>query len=164
MWRRLAERAAAIGQPVPRRATTTNADLRLLACHRTIEPLHCDGDLVTFVLPRGAGEVRLVSRAQSPTVARPWLGDPRQLGVCVSRIVLRGAEGVREIPVDHPDLATGWWEIERDGQMMSRWTDGEAVLPLLAAQDSLLLEVHLAGAMTYAVEFSPENQTRRRSA
>ncbi len=69
MWHRLAERAAAIGQPVPWRATTTNADLHLLARHHAIEPLHRDGDLVTFVLPRGAREVRLVSRAQSPTVA-----------------------------------------------------------------------------------------------
>jgi hypothetical protein len=74
----------------------------------------------------------VVSRAQSPTEARPWLGDRRRLGVRVKRIVLRGAGEAREVPVDHPDLTRGWWAVERDGQMISRWTDGEAVLPLPA--------------------------------
>ncbi len=164
MWRRLAERAASIGQPVPRRATTTDAGPRLLVDRGAIKPFHRDGDLISFLLPRGAREVRLVSRAQSPTVARPWLDDSRRLGVCVNRIVLRGAEGVREIPVDHPDLTAGWWEVERGGLMMSRWTDGEAVLPLPPMRGPTMLEIHLAGAMTFVEDTVPMDGTERRAA
>ena len=35
---------------------------------------------------------------------------------------------------------------------MSRWTDGEAVLPLPAMRGGVMLEIHLAGAMTYVLE------------
>ena len=155
-WQRLADRAAAIGQPVPQRATATYADLRLLADRRPVKPVISDSDRVVFVLPRGTGEVRLVSRAQSPTEARPWLEDRRRLGVRVKRIVLRGADELREIPVDHPDLTQGWWAVEHDRQMMSRWTDGEAVLSLPAMSGTVMLEIHLAGTMTYAVDAVPE--------
>ena len=113
---------------------------------------------------RRSPEVRLLSRAQSPTEARPWLDDRRHLGVRVKRIVLRGADELREIPVDHPGLTRGWWAVERDGQMMSRWTDGEAVLPLPAMRGTVMLEIHLAGAMTYVVDAAPEGETERRAA
>ena len=123
---------------------------------RTVKPVFSDSDRVIFALPRGAREVRLVSRAQSPTEARPWLDDRRRLGVRVKRIVLRGADETREVPVDHPDLTRGWWAVERDGQMMSRWTDGEAVLPLPAMRGHVMLEIHLAGSMIYVVDAAPE--------
>ncbi len=114
VWQRLADRAAAIGRPVPQRATTTDAGLRLLADGRTVKPIFSDSDRVIFVLPSGAREVRLVSRVRrSPTDARPWLEDRRRLGVRVKRIVLRGADEMREVPVDHPDLteAGGPWSV-----------------------------------------------------
>ena len=149
VWQRLAERAAAIGRPVPQPSTTADAGLRLVAKGRSVKPIYGDGDLVIFTLPRGVREVRLVSRAASPTEARPWLEDRRRLGVRVARLVLRGADEVREVPVDHPDLAGGWWAVERDGQVISRWTDGEAVLPLPAMRGDAMLEIHLAGTMTY---------------
>ena len=83
----------------------------------------------------------------------------------MKRIVLRGADEVREVPVDHPDLSRGWWAVERDGQIMSRWTDGEAVLPLPAMMSGhVMLEIHLAGSMTYAVDAMPEDGTGRRAA
>jgi hypothetical protein len=156
VWQRLADRAAAIGQALPERVTTTDADLRLLADQRTIKPVISDSDRVVFVLPRGAREVRLLSRAQSPTKARPWLEDRRRLGVRVKRIVLRSADELREVPVDHPDLTRGWWAVERDGQIMSRWTDGQAVLPLPPMHGIVMLEIHLAGWMIYAVDAVPE--------
>ena len=135
VWQRLADRAAAIGRPVPQHATTADAALRVFTKRptpRTLKPIYSDSNLVIFVLPSRSAEVQLLSRAQSPTEARPWLEDRRRLGVRVKRIVLRGANEVREIPVDHPDLSRGWWAVERDGQVMSRWTDGDAVLPLPA--------------------------------
>ena len=66
--------------------------------------------------------------------------------------------------MDHPDLTRGWWAVERDGQMMSRWTDGEAVLPLPAMRGHVMLEIHLAGSMTYVVDAVPEDGTERRAA
>ena len=78
VWQRLAERAAAIGQPVPQRVTTTDADLQLMLQGRMIKPIYGDDKLVIFTLPPSADEVRLVSRAQPPTEARPWLGDQRR--------------------------------------------------------------------------------------
>jgi hypothetical protein len=155
VWQRLADRAAAIGRPVPERATTAEAGLHLLAKGRTIKPIYSDRDLVIFTLPRNASDVRLVSRAAAPTVARPWLEDRRRLGVRVARIVLRGADVVREVPVDHPDLATGWWAVERDGQAISRWTNGKALLPLPAIHGNAMLEIHLTGTMSYPVELEP---------
>jgi hypothetical protein len=164
VWQWLSERAAAVGQAVTQRATTTDADLRLLADRRTVQPVFSDSDRVIFVLPRGASEVRLVSRAQSPTEARPWLDDRRRLGVRVKRIVLRGADETREVPVDHPDLTRGWWAVERDGQVMSRWTDGEAVLPLPPMNGHTMLEIHLAGSMTYVVDAATGDGTERLAA
>jgi hypothetical protein len=106
----------------------------------------------------------LVSRGQSPTEARPWLEDRRRLGVRVARIVLRGVDEVREVPMDHPDLAEGWWAVERDGQAMGRWTDGDAVLPLPAMSGIVMLEIRWAGSMSYVLEVTPEHQTERRAA
>jgi Hint domain len=164
VWQRLADRAAAIGRPIAQRVTTTEADLRVLADRRPVKPVFSDSDRIIFVLPRGAREVRLVSRAQSPTEARPWLEDRRRLGVRVKRIVLRGADDLHELPVDHPDLTRGWWAVERDGPIISRWTDGEAVLRLPAMRGIVMLEIHLAGSMTYAVDAAPGGGTERRAA
>ena len=82
----------------------------------------------------------------------------------VKRLVLRGANEAREVPVDHPDLNQGWWAIEQDGPMMSRWTDGEAVLPLPTMRGRVVLEIHLAGAMTFVEDAVPEGGTERRAA
>jgi hypothetical protein len=164
VWQRLADRAAAISRQVPPSVTTTDADLRLLADRRTVKPVFSDSERVICVLPHGVHEVRLVSRAQSPTEARPWLDDRRQLGVRVKRIVLRGMDETREVPVDHPDLTGGWWAVERDGQVMSRWTDGEAVLPLPVMSGAVMLEIHLAGSMTYVVDAALAGGTGRLAA
>ena len=82
----------------------------------------------------------------------------------VKRIVLRGMDELREIPMDHPGLTTGWWDIEQDGQIMSRWTDGEAVVPLPAMSGHVMLELYLAGSMTYAVNAAPEAAPARPAA
>ena len=164
VWQRLADRAAAIGRPVPQRATTTDAGLRLVADGRTVKPVFSDSERVIFALPRNTREVRLLSCAQSPTEARPWLNDRRRLGVRVKRIVLRGTDGLREVPVDHPELTRGWWAVEQDGAMMSRWTDGEAVVSLPAMRGIVMLEIQLAGAMIYVEDAVPVGGIERRAA
>jgi hypothetical protein len=59
-------------------------------------------------------------------------------------------------PVDHPDLCRGWWCVERDGQIISRWTDGEVMLSLPEMNGIVTLEIHLAGSMIYAVDAAPK--------
>jgi hypothetical protein len=150
VWQRLADRAAALGEPIPQVETTGDAELRVVAKGRTLRPLHSENGLHIFVLPRGATAARLVSRASAPTDSRPWLDDRRSLGVYVERIVLRGASEVHEVPVDHPSLSQGWWAVERNGTVQRRWTNGDAVLPLPVFDGPTMLEVHASGSgMTY---------------
>jgi hypothetical protein len=118
---------------------------------------------LTFVLPRGTTDLRLVSRAGSPTDTRPWLDDRRRLGVWVMRIVLRGVNDFCDMPVDHPDLSEGWWAVERNGVAMGRWTDGDAVLPLPVLGGAAVLEVRLGGEMTYVTTVEPEAEVECRA-
>jgi hypothetical protein len=150
VWQLLADRAAALGQAVPERATTTDIGLHILADGRVIKPTAARTWSSSFVLPKGATEVRVVSRASTPTDTRPWLEDRRRLGVYVERIVLRYAGDVQEVPLDHPGLSQGWWDVERNGLSMRRWTDGAAVLPLPAFDGPAILEIWFSsGGMIY---------------
>ena len=159
IWLRLAERAAGLGQPAPKLDTTSDPELRIVANGRTLRPIVGEAGKFTFVLPQGTADLRLVSRAGSPTDARPWLDDRRQLGVRVTRITLRGASEFCDMPVDHPDLSEGWWTVERDGVSMGRWTDGDAALPLPAFSGAAMLEVRLGGEMTYLIEADAKIET-----
>ena len=73
IWQRLAERAAALGQPVVTTDTTAEPAIRILARGRMLRPVHVDGTRHVFVLPEATTSVRVISRAGSPTDARPWL-------------------------------------------------------------------------------------------
>jgi Hint domain len=120
-WERLAERAATLGQPVQSIRTTTDPELCIIAQGRPLRPLCAENGLYRFLLPQSVTEVRLVSRAASPTNALPWGEDRRRLGVYVERIVLRsGCDDVREVPVDHPGLLRDWWAVERHGMALRR--------------------------------------------
>ena len=48
--------------------------------------------------------------------------------------------------------------------MMSRWTDGEAVLPLPPMRGPAALEIHVAGTMVYLKDVVPDEVTERRAA
>ena len=145
VWQRLAERAAVLGQAAPKLDTTDDPGLRIVAKGRTLRPLYGENGLYIFALPKGAIEVRVISRAGAPTDARPWLDDRRCLGVNVERIVLRGANELREVPVDHPGLSKGWHVVERDGVALRRWTSGDAVLPLPVLGGPTMLEIRAGG-------------------
>jgi hypothetical protein len=159
VWQRLADRAAALGQPVAQPETTTDPAPCLIARGRTVKPMYGENGLYIFALPKGATEVRLVSHAAAPTDVRPWLEDRRRLGLYVERIVLRGADEVREVPVDHPSLSRGWWAVERSGTALHRWTDGDAMLPLPEMAGPAMLEVRAGSAgLSYPVQ--PIRQVR----
>lgn len=153
IWQGLADRACALGKSMPPSAFTVDPDLQVIVKGRRAKPLFSQDGLYMFAIPPGTTAVRLVSRASSPSAARPWLEDRRTLGVYAQRIVLRGGNEVYEIPLDHPDLEQGWWGVEREGATMRRWTDGEAVLPLPGLATASILEIRAdAGGMEYAAD------------
>ena len=111
--------------------------------------------LAVFALPKNTAAVRLTSRAGSPTDARPWLEDRRRLGVYVERIVLRTANEVTDVSLDHPGLTQGWWC--RGGAdpriSLRRWTNGDALLSLPAADNLTILEIRAGSSgMDYMID------------
>ncbi|HTI79541.1 MAG TPA: Hint domain-containing protein, partial [Acetobacteraceae bacterium] len=150
VWQHVADRSARLGYPVVNRATTTDAGLHLLSGTKRVESILTDTDRALFVLPPGLSEVQIVSRAEPPSEARPWLEDCRRLGVRINRIILRDGCELYEIPLDDPRLTDGWWAVERDGRSISRWTNGCALLPLSEPSRFTILEIQLAGTMIYA--------------
>jgi hypothetical protein len=153
VWERLAARSHASGLPIRALTATHDARLRLaLPDGRSVAPTVISSDHYLFVLPPGTAAIRIHSRASPANEIRPWIDDRRQLGVCVKRITAHGSAGNRDIPVDHPLVREGWWRPEGEGHHLCRWTDGNALLPLI--EDAHLLELWLADAMAY-----PEDAT-----
>jgi hypothetical protein len=130
--------------------TTTDPALRLAAKGRQVKPIYGENGFYIFPLPRGAGEAQIVSRTGAPTDIRPWAEDRRRLGVRIKRMRLRMTNDVREIPVDHPGLAEGWWDVELDGKTLRRWTKGDATLSLPMCDGPALLEIQLSDGLDYA--------------
>ena len=148
VWERLAARSRASGLPIRALTATHDARLRLtLPDGRSLTPTVFCADHYAFVLPAGSAPVRIHSRASPANQVRPWIDDRRQLGVCVKRVMAHGSAGKRDISVDHPLLREGWWRPEGEGRLLCRWTDGNALLPLI--EDAHLLELWLADAMAY---------------
>jgi hypothetical protein len=152
VWTRLARRAGDLGCADPANDTTTDPAVRLLVDGNEVQPLCVADGQYSFVLPPGTREVRLLSRAARPCDTRPWLGDPRVLGVSVSRVRLRHRQGVDELALDGPAAVRGWQDVEHDGVRMWRWTNGDAVLrlPDFVASGSVL-ELTMGG-MIYPLE------------
>ena len=154
IWRELAARAEATGYTRPTSVTTDDADLRLVADGRVIRPVSVHGNRHVFVLPAGASDVRLASRAAIPSDTVPYLDDWRRLGVAVNRIVIRSDSGVMDIPADHPSLTEGWYKVERDSATIWRWMDGDARLPISAGRDPVRVEVHVGITTAYKLHES----------
>ncbi|MDR3535281.1 MAG: Hint domain-containing protein, partial [Acetobacteraceae bacterium] len=151
VWQDLASRAEALGFTQPEILTTDDADLRLVAAGRTFRPISAHANRFVFVLPAGVTGAQLVSRAGSPADVKPWLDDRRQLGVAVSRIVVRGGTDFADVAIDHPTLRQGWHTVETEGRAMWRWTSGNAVLPIEVRNGPVTVEVHVRQTGTYVV-------------
>jgi antigen 43 len=157
IWHRLAMRAAMLGFTLPAEIETTDdPGFSAVAGGRTITPIIGEAGLHQFTLPRGNGPVHLVSRTARPCDLRPWVEDRRRLGVMISRLTLLAGAEVATIPLDHPRLTHGWWDIERDRASLWRWTNGNAVIELpgngLAVLEvPAVLEVMVAGGLNYPI-------------
>ncbi len=156
-WDRFAERARWLGATPPARRLTTDPDLHLIVDGRPVYPLRFQGaateeTTLRFVVSKGAGCVRLVSRSSTPTETRPWLDDPRRLGVAVSAMTVRDKGGEIVLRADHPALTDGWHAVEQTPDGASwRWTNGDAAIPIVL-EDACLLDITLSGALTYIEE------------
>jgi hypothetical protein len=150
IWLWLAARAEAMGfTPPPPVETTTEPDLRLVVGGRVIRPIAAGGRYA-FVLPPGATAALLCSRAASMVEIEPFHEDRRRLGVAVRRLRVHGADGMREIALDSPALAHGWWRAEQASLALWRWTDGAARIPLPG--DATMIDVELHGTHRYPME------------
>jgi hypothetical protein len=138
IWRRLNERAQALGFSQAAQDLTQDAALAVELDGKLLTPVAAADGICTFVLPARGRALRLMSRAIAPNVLQPWLDDRRKLGVVVRRITFRDRRGVVEIPLDHPCLDDGLWSVELDGRRHARWTNGNAVLPQPPAMLSVL--------------------------
>ncbi len=150
IWAELAARAGELGHAIAEVATTDDPALMVEVNGRRIAPASIQDGLHVFMLPAFDGAVRLLSRSASPHGLRPWIEDRRRLGVSVRKLTLRRAEARETVPLDHPGLRDGWWQPERDGVAMRRWTNGAADLPLPAGGPAVL-EVRIDPPLAYAV-------------
>ncbi len=158
IWRRLLDRSALLGHHVERGAITTDPELRVLIGGRETLALHDADGLFTFLLPTGTTSLRLLSRSARPTEARPWLDDRRRLGVRLARIAIRHGVTLHVIPLDGPNLTMGWWDVERDGSAIRRWTDGSALLRVPPFSEAVTLELRLSGAMIYPMPMMADRE------
>ena len=65
-----------------------------------------------------------------------------------SRIVWHDREGAQDVPIDHPCLGDGWWEVENAAGRPRRWTNGAAELRLPNAE---IIDIHIAGTLSYRI-------------
>ncbi|MCP1201843.1 Hint domain-containing protein [Acetobacter oryzoeni] len=155
IWRVLAARAAQVAghNAAPAKPDITHSHgLHLVTAAGTvIRPLRAMGRNISFMLPAGVESVRLVSRASRPCdVEGPFVDKRRMLGVLLGRVTVLSAGKAVDITAHlaEEDGAHGWQDMP---QPTTRWTDGNAILPLGAttARGPALLTVEVLQAGPY---------------
>lgn len=132
--------------------TTQSAELWLSADGAVVRPVTSTKGTYGFVVPPGSRRIRLESRTGNPTAsAPPRSGDSRRLGVPVSTIAIRSDVGEIVIAADHPSLTTGWYDAERVGTEVWRWTDGSAELPWAGVSGPAIVTVRCMTLAEYPV-------------
>ncbi len=146
IWRAVAARAKTLGWALPKPPILSDdPDLCMVADGRRIDPIEMKDGHYVFAIP-ACDRLSLVSRATRPADLCAWLDDRRPLGVQVRRLTVRQGGESRDIPMDDPVLAQGWWAPEYDGQEACRWTNGEATLMPMRGG---MIEVHLRERMRH---------------
>jgi Ca2+-binding RTX toxin-like protein len=158
IWHALATRAKNLGMPPEVVETTDDPMLCLRLGGRDFRPVSRVENRYRFLLPRSRHDARLVSRSAVPSEMRPWVDDPRNLGVAIRRITVWHDAQCCDIALDDPQLTDGWWEVERNNATMWRWTDGSAALPIEG--DRLIVEIVVSGTVPYLVTKHCSEETR----
>jgi autotransporter-associated beta strand protein len=169
VWRALVARAAHLcWHRQAESATTEDPLLRLWINGRSVAPVSVATGRHVFLLPGADIPVRIQSRAAVPSESRPWILDDRRLGVMLRGLTVRAGAEVLPIPLDHPAFGAGWWEPERRGLALCRWTNGDAVVPMavarMATAGPCLLEIDVAAMLSYPLAVAPEVHGERLSA
>jgi hypothetical protein len=108
-------------------ATTSEANLHVIADGMRIDPLKLGALRLAFALPAGCGDIWLRSRTFVPAHTLAQSTDTRSLGICVSRLQIDG----ETIGLDDASLdSQGWSKLEMYADMGDqRWTLGGTRLP-----------------------------------
>lgn len=149
LHRMLAEQGGAVGSdrlsPPEELIPEGETDLHLVAPDgQIIHPSRRTADMMIFQVPPLLEEVRLRSRAASPSqIEGPFIDDRRDLGVLVGDIHLWDSAATRRIDAHLQDVALEGWHGLEDGSV--RWTGGNALLPLGAREggNSAVLGIRL---------------------
>ena len=100
---------------------TGESDAHILADGRRVDARKLSPTCLAFTLPAGAKTIALRSKTFVPAHTQPESQDTRNLGLCVTHLLVDG----EPTALDTPDLTEGW-HVPEGGW---RWTDGEARLP-----------------------------------
>lgn len=126
---------------------TYDADLHVLADGVRIEG-DVAGSNVRFILPAGTKELRIRSNSFVPEEFEVSSKDGRRLGVPLRSIRIDdGLDVARKVELDDPVLSQGFSYVQSDAQLVWRWTDGDAALPVEMWADcrgSFFLRLELA--------------------
>ena len=158
IWHSLVARAEKLGFPPPVVETTADPMLRLRVGGRNFWPVTHVADRHRFLLPRCRRDARLVSLSAMPSEMRPWVDDPRRLGVAIRRITVWHNAQYKDIALDDPRLVDGWWDVERHDASIWRWTNGDAALPIEG--DRLMVEIAVSGISLYSLAEHSSRKTR----
>ncbi len=118
----LVERAQALGFTL-----TDDADAHLIADGERIEALSLGATRLAFVIPAARTTIELRCRGFVPTQVLPPSDDARELGLCVGRLQIDGAD----VPLDDESaFAQGWHDLEVSPTgKRQRWTKERSPLP-----------------------------------
>ncbi len=137
-------RALALGYVV-----SHETDVHVVADGERIEPMRLGAERIAFVIPAGRMAIDLRCRTFVPAQTDPASGDPRELGLCIGRLQLDGAD----VPLEAEALdRAGWHALEQraDGGPR-RWTRASAPLPT----GTRLVVIEVSGASHYWTEPQP---------
>ena len=122
---------------------TADPDLHLLAGDLVVHGCKLSDTAYRFELAELPSKLAIASLVSVPRDVDPASTDRRPLGVCLKRIVLKGAHASLEIAHDEPTLVEGYHGAESS----HRWTTGTATIPaqfLACLSGPLTVEVQLA--------------------
>ena len=153
IWRKLADRAIALGFELPTVEAVEDPDLHLIVDGRRIEAVSDREARFVFAVPAGAKSVVLASRASIlADQMTPLVRDTRRIGVRVLWAAIRAGDTETIFPGDHPALRQGWHQVDTHGSAPWRWTNGAATIPWENIDGAATLTVHCYPSGWYPVE------------